>query len=364
MNQDFNNSNSQFLDIDENFENQQEIRLLEKAIERINLSENDQIEEFKNHNSFYNHSHNSHSRENKRLTPKCHCHYHHRKVFVEKKAEGKYDHHTVCGEDCPAKKFTDTTLQKEYKYEEWNKKLEDVISKIAESQTVHLSMVQLALRLYMHALTGHVIDLTPTQLRLIYSNFKQLLSSFTRKDVVMNLLQRFIDDLDCVKALLIRCWIRSHILNLNYEAIEIITLLINEHTLSPKEACFAYFTRARLQHLYFGNVMFALNDYNKAIENYGMFSDLYNNRGNLIADHFNDPDNALKDYNKAIEIDPSFYLAYDNRGELLEEEYSDLMGAFSDYTMALKCNPSYLIAHQNLANLQFRINKCNAMGNL
>lgn len=113
-----------------------------------------------------------------------------------------------------------------------------------------------------------------------------------------------------------------------------------------------YFAYANRADYYYKSKQFdkALIDFNKSIELFSGFSDVFNNRGRLHQ-YSQRYELALADYNQAIETDPLNDAAYINRAIVLLSQHNDISGARRDLLMALESNPVNPLAYINLGVL-------------
>ncbi len=94
----------------------------------------------------------------------------------------------------------------------------------------------------------------------------------------------------------------------------------------------------------------AIKDYNKAIRLNPIYSNAYNNRGNL-QQTCGKLTEAKKDYDKAIELNPNYASAYYNRG-LLRSGQGNHKEAKEDYDKAIELNPNYSPIYNNRGKLK------------
>src|SRR5690606_25794230 len=115
----------------------------------------------------------------------------------------------------------------------------------------------------------------------------------------------------------------------------------------------------------------AFEDYNKCLElNPHNIVALYN-RGMLLFNRFNRADDALNDYNRCIEecvrqnaSHTTLAGVYNNRGVLLEEVFNNYAQALRDFDTALSIYPQSSHASSNRRHLLHRISLMTVMGNL
>ncbi len=98
-----------------------------------------------------------------------------------------------------------------------------------------------------------------------------------------------------------------------------------------------------------GDLTWALEDYNKALEIDPFYSNALNNRG-LIKRALGMEDEAILDYERAMDLSPKSPHPYNNRG-IIRRRLGDVEGAIADFTRAIELDPDLFDAYNNLANV-------------
>lgn len=120
-----------------------------------------------------------------------------------------------------------------------------------------------------------------------------------------------------------------------------------DHTLKVTDYNWVCYNGRGLAHDSIGNHLYAIEDFNRAIEINPGYGDAYMNRGNSYCrcGRYNQ---ALEDFNIVIKNKPGFAEAFNNRG-FVYHSLGDYKQAIGDYNKAIEIKPDYLKAYANRA---------------